>query len=1535
MKRFFLLLFCGLMCAAMGANAQTPTQQTLMEDISRYGPVVGTLNSGTSISGNLHQDGTFVVFPNSLTVIPVNYCQGGNSITPIPPNTGLKTEVNIITIVVKEGITVINNNVFQQLQSLTTIYFPTSITSIGANVLFNCDELKNMIIYNPNPPDLNISSNTFSNQDGFELIVPENAIQNYTEHKDWGQFTSRTVKFDLNGSTIGSINSYTGVRLDSTIPNPPDPTHHSGYAFGGWFRETDCINEWNFDRDLVRGNLTLYAKWIIPVTDVSLNKTSTTIPMGETESLTATVSPSNATNKNVTWSSNNTAVATVNATTGVITAVGVGEATITATAADGSGKTATCDVEVIPGVTGVTISPHSITMNRGKTYRFTATVSQQGCPSADVTWTVTDGSGNPLSSGTTIGNDGTLDVASGELEEELIIVATSVCNTSKTGEATVTLTDDILAAEVLDVTINPTTVIVYKGEMQQFIANVTVAGDASSEITWSVTDNLSQDTEIDQDGKLIVAVDETAATLTVIATSTEDITQWAEATVTVKDRPEVVSVTVVPDKITLDLGVMQQFVTIVDTKGDLVSTDVTWTVEPSYYSSIDYTGLLKVGDGERAPALTVTATSVYDDTKKGTAIVTLFIIPVTDVTLNKTVLELAVGGAEQLIATVVPSYATNPDISWSSDQPGIATVDATGLVVGVSEGTATITVETDDGNFTANCIVTVMEELTGTATIDNMSPRIGDELTGSLVSGNSTTLTYVWKADGIQVGTGINYIVDVADLGKVITLEISSTARSGTLTSNPTAAVLKRAAPAAPEPPTLEEKTHNSVTLTAITGNEYSMDGTTWTSDNLFEGLESNTAYTFYQRIAETAESEKSASSAALNVTTHPPALTGTATIDNMEPRIGDMLTGSLVSSNNTGTLSYVWKVAGLLAGTGEYYTVTTADLGKVITLEITSSVETGTITSEATAAVKKGAAPPAPEPPTFVSVTHNSVRLTRVTGYEYSLDGATWQGSTVFGNLNSETPYNFYQRIAETDDREASAASAALNVITDVTPPNALEGTAVINNMEPRIGDVLIGSFEGDCEGELSYIWYIDDIEAGTGLNYTVTLADLGKEIILEISSSEESGTVTSEATARVLKRLSDTPPAPTLASKTHNSVTLVKVEGYEYSIDGVTWQDEPTFEGLEPETAYIFYQRAAETNEAEVSAASAALNEATLEEPKNTLSGTATIDHMSPRIGDTLTGSLVDGNNTGTLTYVWKVDGESVGTGENFIVTVACLGKVITLEITSSVETGTVTSDPTNAVLKREAIEVRDAPNLMEKTDHSVTLVQIAGYEYSMDGSNWQSDNVFEGLEPETEYTFYQRLAETDETLPSPTSPALLVTTDMTPSIIETLLDFDTYVITKWNNTFMLNIRKLTDDGYIVTHCEWFKTTSTNVTDLGTGLIYSVGPQRTDVLEAGATYYFVISTGNRGELRSTNKVIGSQHGAVMLAYPNPVQAGNTLTIEGVTEGSPIQVYNPIGVCVSHTIATGSPVTLTLQVPAGLYVIRTNNGEIKIVITN
>ena len=83
-------------------------------------------------------------------------------------------------------------------------------------------------------------------------------------------------------------------------------------------------------------------------------------------------------------------------------------------------------------------------------------------------------------------------------------------------------------------------------------------------------------------------------------------------------------------------------------------------------------------------------------------------ISVTDVKLNKSSLTLVVYDSEILLATVIPDKATNKKVIFKSSDTSVATVASNGLVIGLSKGVATITVTTDDGNFSATCNVNVI-----------------------------------------------------------------------------------------------------------------------------------------------------------------------------------------------------------------------------------------------------------------------------------------------------------------------------------------------------------------------------------------------------------------------------------------------------------------------------------------------------------------------------------------------------------------------------------------------------------------------------------------------------------------------------------------------------------------------------------------------------------------------------------------------------------------------------------------------------------
>lgn len=143
----------------------------------------------------------------------------------------------------------------------------------------------------------------------------------------------------------------------------------------------------------------------VNVTGIKLNKTSTSILVGSTETLTATITPDNATNKSVTWASSNTAVATVD--NGVVTAIAPGSATITVTTKDGN-KTDSCSVTVSKADQTVT-APAAVSGlvydNSAKTLVTAATVTEGNTASGSISYSLDNaGWSTSLPQGTDAGN---------------------------------------------------------------------------------------------------------------------------------------------------------------------------------------------------------------------------------------------------------------------------------------------------------------------------------------------------------------------------------------------------------------------------------------------------------------------------------------------------------------------------------------------------------------------------------------------------------------------------------------------------------------------------------------------------------------------------------------------------------------------------------------------------------------------------------------------------------------------------------------------------------------------------------------------------------------------------------------------------------------------------------------------------------------------------------------------------------------------------------------------------------------------------
>lgn len=172
------------------------------------------------------------------------------------------------------------------------------------------------------------------------------------------------------------------------------------------------------------------------------------------------------------------------------------------------------------------------------------------------------------------------------------------------------------------------------------------------------------------------------------------------------------------------------------------------------------------------------------------------VISVLGVSLDLASLDINVGGTGTLVATVEPAEAGNKTVTWSSSDEGVATV-ADGVVTGVAEGSATITVTTVDGGFTATCAVTVSNAVTG-VTLDQTAVTLEVSETVTLVAtvapADATNKTVGWVSGNEAVATVNNSgLVTAIAPGtatiSVITMDGSFMATCQVTVTDPTVAV--------------------------------------------------------------------------------------------------------------------------------------------------------------------------------------------------------------------------------------------------------------------------------------------------------------------------------------------------------------------------------------------------------------------------------------------------------------------------------------------------------------------------------------------------------------------------------------------------------------------------------------------------------------------------------------------------------------------------------------------------------------------------
>ena len=496
---------------------------------------------------------------------------------------------------------------------------------------------------------------------------------------------------------------------------------------------------------------------VIEVSSVSLDKTSLEMTEGEAAMLTATVNPSDATDKTLTWTSSDTSVASVSAT-GEVKALKAGTTNITVSSVNG--KTATCKVTVaakIIEVTGITLSNTELKMTEGETATLTAIVAPANATDKTLTWTSSNNSVASVS-------------ANGEvkaLKAGSAIITVNSAN-GKTANCVVTVAKKII--EVTSVSLDQTKLELTEGDTATLTASVNPADATDKTLTWTSSD--SSVATVSANGE-VKAIKAGSTTITVSAANSKTATCVVSVA---KKIIEVTGLTLSNTELKMTEGDVATLTASVQ-PADATDKALTWTSSNEAIATVSANGEVKaVKEGNAV--ITVKASNGVSATCKVT--VESGIIVVTSVTLDKTSLEMTEGEAAVLKATVNPADATDKTLTWTSSDSSVATVSATGEVKALKAGTATITVSSANGK-TATCKVTVaakIVEVTG-ITLSNTELKMteGDTatLTATVNPSDATDKTLTWTSSDASVASvSINGEVKALNAGTA-TITVSST----------------------------------------------------------------------------------------------------------------------------------------------------------------------------------------------------------------------------------------------------------------------------------------------------------------------------------------------------------------------------------------------------------------------------------------------------------------------------------------------------------------------------------------------------------------------------------------------------------------------------------------------------------------------------------------------------------------------------------------------------------------------------------------
>lgn len=473
----------------------------------------------------------------------------------------------------------------------------------------------------------------------------------------------------------------------------------------------------------------------IKLTKVTFENSVLNLDVGDQVTNPITYYPEDAKNKELTYTSTNTAVATVDAS-GKIKAVAGGTAKITAASKETPSVKTTCTVNVREYPSSVTLNKSTTTLNSINSYEtLTATTKPTTATEKTLTWTSSN------ENIVTVNQSGRI-IAIGY--GEATITVSTVNGKSATCLVKVGL-------PVKSVSLDTNSLQMGLNDTGKLIATVSPSNAMNKAITWS--SSKPSIVSVDNDGNLSALKTGTS----VITVTTKDGGYTATCKVTVVKPVEVTSITIDSK---LDVGVNRSVKLVPIIKPDTATNkNVTWTSQNESIATVDSSGYVR---GVFVGTTTITATT--HNGLKATCKVTVSVM-VSYVDLDRSYIEMNINDEDTLICTVVPSDATNQSIIWTSSNPSVVSVDDYGNITALAGGYSTITATSaSDSSKYDTCTVTVSQPVTSLKlNKTSLSLDLGESetLSSTILPDDAANKSLKWTSDNTSVAT-------VSSSGKVI-----------------------------------------------------------------------------------------------------------------------------------------------------------------------------------------------------------------------------------------------------------------------------------------------------------------------------------------------------------------------------------------------------------------------------------------------------------------------------------------------------------------------------------------------------------------------------------------------------------------------------------------------------------------------------------------------------------------------------------------------------------------------------------------------